>query len=267
MRLTEVHLEQSLDYLQKRTPRQPQVALILGSGLGEFADTIEQREVVPAADIPHYPRSTVPGHRGALVFGEIGQIGILAFQGRVHLYETGSAESVTCPVRLAHALGARTLIVTNAAGGINRRFEPGDLMLIADQVSFTASERSMNVPRTQGGLRPYSPHLIEIALSVAGRLAIPVHTGVYAGVRGPSYETAAEVAMLDRIGADAVGMSTVPEVETAANLGMQVLGISCITNKATGIGTAKLSHDDVTVVASKVKADFTKLLTGIIRSL
>jgi purine-nucleoside phosphorylase len=267
MILTEHHLEESLGYLRKCTSRQPRVALILGSGLGGFADTIKHREVVPAADVPHYPRSTVPGHKGVLVFGELGQISILAFQGRVHLYETGATESVTYPVRLAHALGAKTLIVTNAAGGINRRFEPGDLMLIADQLSFTASDRSMYVPPTRGVQLPYSPHLIDTALNVAGRLAIPVHRGVYAGVRGPSYETAAEVAMLDRIGADAVGMSTVPEVETAATLGMQVLGISCITNKATGIGTTRLSHDDVTVVANKVKADFTKLLTGIIHSL
>ncbi len=267
MILSNTQFQQSLDSITTRIPRKPRVALVLGSGLGEFADTLTAPVVIPSADVPHYPRSTVPGHKGWLVFGEIGRSYVVAFQGRVHLYETGDAETVTYPIRLAHSLGASILVVTNAAGGINRSFQAGDLMIIADHLSFTEPGAPTRQSAGRGLRIPYSSDLINLAAEVAGRAGIPVQMGVYAGVRGPSYETAAEVEMLHRAGADAVGMSTVPEVEIAAELGMQVLGISCITNKATGIGGQKLSHDEVTVVANKVKANFSTLLTEIIKSL
>ena len=256
-----VDLRRSLDYIRSRTQLQPDTALVLGSGLGEFADTFEDKFAIPTAEIPGYPRSTVPGHKGHIVFGNIGNRAVVAFQGRVHFYECGVLDAVRHPVRVANGLGATTLVVTNAAGGINREYLPGDLMLITDQLNFTGLSGAPPAPPSNERRRLYDREALTVADQVASEIGISLHHGVYAGVLGPSYETAAEVEMLHRGGADAVGMSTVLEVELAASLGMRVLGISCITNKATGVGIHKLNHDEVTLVARRVKEDFTRFLS------
>jgi purine-nucleoside phosphorylase len=260
------HIQASVDWVRGRMPATPDVALVLGSGLGDYADGLSRRTFFPATDIPHYPVSTVEGHRGALVFAELGGRTVLALQGRIHLYECNDLTKVLYPILVAAGLGVRTLVVTNAAGGINRLFVPGDLMLITDQID-------LMLERMPAGMAPsrrtrlYDEGLTRRAEELASARRIPVRRGVYAGVTGPSYETAAEVAMISRIGGDAVGMSTVKEVICASALGIRVLGISCITNKATGIGSAKLDHSEVRDVAGKVRRDFALLLTDVIRAL
>ncbi len=255
------NIAESIRSIRNRATATPSIALILGSGLGDFAETFADHLSIPTADIPHFPASTVPGHKGQLVFGRLHQQSILAFQGRVHYYECGDLEKVWFPIRIAHALGARKLIVTNAAGGINREFSAGDLMMITDHLNLTG-RNAPGAPRRPGSI--YDRDAIRAATLAAEHAGIQVRSGVYAGVLGPSYETAAEVEMLDRAGADAVGMSTVLETELAANLGMAVLGVSCITNKATGVGSHRLDHSEVTQVASKVRRQFALLLTSII---
>jgi purine-nucleoside phosphorylase len=234
--------DESVRFLQGKLPGAPDVALVLGSGLGDYAERLPGRLTFPSGAIPSYPRSTVPGHRGQIVFAELAGKKLIAFQGRFHLYECNDIAIVLFPVALAAALGARTLIVTNAAGGINRLLSPGDLMLITDQIDMTL--HSPGIPLRGGVTRDlYDRDLAEHASALAAARGLPLRRGVYAAVKGPSYETAAEVEMLHRLGGDAVGMSTVKEVALAAALGMRVLGISCITNKATGIGGSKLNHE------------------------
>ena len=247
-------------------PRTPEVALVLGSGLGDYADGLTGRTSFPTADIPHYPVSTVEGHRGALVFAELGGRSLLAFQGRIHLYECNDQTMVLTPILIAAGLGVTTLVVTNAAGGINREFAPGDLMLITDQIDLMLERMPAGIPSSRH-VRLYDENLTARAEELALKRGIPVRRGVYAGVKGPSYETAAEVEMIHRFGGDAVGMSTVKEVLCASELGMKVLGISCITNKATGIGAARLDHAEVREVAGRVRRDFALLLTDVIQDL
>jgi purine-nucleoside phosphorylase len=251
---------ESVRFLRSKLPAPPDIALVLGSGLGDFAESLPRRLIFPSTGIPSYPRSTVPGHKGQIVFANLAGRNLIAFQGRIHLYECNDLSMVLFPIIVAAELGARTLIVTNAAGGINRQFSPGDLMLITDQIDLTF--QAQGIP---GDLREkrdmYDPVLSEHASRLAAVRGLPLRRGVYAAVKGPSYETAAEVEMIHRLGGDAVGMSTVKEVALAAVLGMSVLGISCITNKATGIGSAKLNHEEVTEVASRVKKHFADLLT------
>ena len=260
-------VDETVNTIRRKSLLRPSIAIVLGSGLGDFAETFEGRVTIPAVQIPNYPLSTVPGHKGTLVLGMVSGRHIVALQGRVHLYESGSIDTVCYPIRTVYALGARTLIVTNAAGGINRGFDPGDLMLITDQLNF--SGRTVSVPTASHSPRKtlYSPELIQKCAQLSAGLGIRIRQGVYAGMPGPSYESAAEVEMLNRLGADAVGMSTVLEVEMGATLGMSVLGISCITNKATGVGNQKLKHDEVTVVANRVKTNFSKVLRNIISAL
>ena len=269
MDLFEQHIRESVDFILARTDVRPTVGLILGSGLGDFADNLPAGSTIAASEIPHYPASTVEGHRGRLVFSTLASgVATLAFQGRVHFYESRNISTVTFPVRLAHALGIRTLLTTNAAGGISREFSPGDLMLISDQLNLTLENSVRQLPiRRRPGTPLYDPEMRVRATATAASLGLQLRTGVYAGVKGPSYETAAEVEMIRRLGGDVVGMSTVLEVYLAATLGMRVLGISCITNKATGIGNAKLNHQEVTEVANRVRHDFALLLNGILNSL
>jgi purine-nucleoside phosphorylase len=273
------------EYLRRRLPCLPSAGLILGSGLGDFADTLPGRHEIPASDIPYYPAVTVESHRGRLVVAETARhrsttpaasllkdngsgVTVAAFQGRLHFYESNDAATVLFPILVAQRLGIRTLIVTNAAGGINRQFSPGDLMVITDHINMTGVRTSKFLSGMGQVRRPlYDRQLSELASDLARSLAIPIRSGVYAGLKGPSYETAAEVDMLHRLGADAVGMSTVLEVHLAAALGMRVLGISCITNKATGFGAQRLDHAEVTEVAARVRTRFTQLLTGILDSL
>lgn len=252
--------------IREHAPFAPEVAIILGSGLGGFTESVECRSALLTTDIPGYPRSTVEGHKGELVFCSVSGRKLLAFRGRVHFYESGSVHALLFPIQVAASLGARILIITNAAGGVNRTFSPGDLMLIADHLNLTGETAPQAGPAP--GLRsPYDPELIRIAEATADRIGVRVVRGIYAGLKGPSYETAAEIEMIHRIGGDAVGMSTVLEVALASALGMRVLGISCITNKATGTSSAKLNHEEVTVVANQVKEQFSRLLVQVIGAL
>lgn len=252
--------------IQEHAPFQPEIAVVLGSGLGGFTESLSCNAVIQTESIPGYPRSTVEGHRGELVFCTASGRRLLAFRGRVHFYESGDVNALLFPIRVAAALGARILIITNAAGGVNRTFVPGDLMLISDHIDLTGETcPEPGGSKTNGA--PYDQQLVRIAENTANQIGVRVVRGVYAGVKGPSYETAAEIEMIHRIGGDAVGMSTVLEVALASSLGMRVLGISCITNKATGTSSAKLSHEEVTIVANQVREQFSRLLTHVIKAL
>lgn len=261
-----------LKAIADRVPGPADVAIILGSGLGGFAERLTEAKSVSTADLPGYPVSTVAGHKGRIVVGSIGKTRVMAFQGRVHLYEGYSPEQVVLPVRLAYQVGVRTLIVTNASGSFTKRFGPGDLLLIDDHINLQfrnplhGAVREHEV-RWPDMCKSYDPQLMELAESVAIKLKIKLKRGTLGAVLGPSYETPAEVKMLARIGADAGCMSTIPEVITAASLGMKVLGISCVTNYASGMIDQKLSHEDVQKTASAASDKFAKLLTGIIERL
>jgi purine-nucleoside phosphorylase len=259
-------LLRAVEAIREHAPFTPEIALVLGSGLGGFTEGLDCRAAIPTASIPDYPRSTVEGHKGELVFCTIENRKLLVFRGRVHFYESGSVDALLFPIRVAAALGNRLLIITNAAGGVNRTFTPGDLMLISDQINLTG-ESVPGDSTTRRSTDRYDQQLIRIAESTADRIGVRVVRGVYAGLKGPSYETAAEIEMVSRIGGDAVGMSTVLEVSLASSLGMRVLGVSCITNKATGTSSAKLNHEEVTIVANQVKEQFTRLLVQVIKEL
>jgi len=267
-------VEQAADYTISRTSLRPEVGLVLGSGLGDFARRITECEAIPLSSIPNYPQTTVHGHAGNLLFGKVGGVPLLAFQGRIHFYETGSMPMVLFPILVAARLGLKSLILTNAAGGINKAYRAGDLMLITDQLNLTF-ERPLGTAEHTGadrGLprnrRPvYDPGLITIIARVAKSERIRLRRGVYCGVKGPAYETKAEISMLGKLGCDAVGMSTVHEASFAAAIGMKVAGISCITNLATGLTSARLSHAEVTDVADKVQAVFCRLMESIIREI
>ena len=264
---------QAVEYLLKRANK-PTLGVILGSGLGEFAAELSQSVSIPATDIPNYPASTVPGHSGRLVFGCITDNGrksaeILVFQGRKHFYETGSLDPVIFPVLLARALGVTSLIVTNAAGGVNRSFTPGDLMLIRDVLNLTFLPLPGKL--SDDDIRPSSPALDanmgQAFRESADKMGMTLQEGTYCWLKGPSYETAAEIEMLSRLNVDAVGMSTVPELVHSAALGIRTGGLSLITNFATGITDQKLSHAEVTETASKVKDRFTQLLQSTLLSI
>lgn len=249
------------------------VALVLGSGLGAFADGLDGARPIPYEKIPHMPTSGVSGHAGNLVVGKKGGRRVAAMQGRPHLYEGWSPQEVVFGVRLMALLGARTLIITNAAGGIAPGLAPGDLMAIADQLNLTGTSSLLGPNDERLGERfvdmtaAYDRDLIETANGVARTLGFELRQGVYAGLLGPAYETPAEVRMLRTLGADAVGMSTVLEVLAARHLGMRVLGISCISNLAAGISDGPLSHAEVEDTAARVQSRFESLLTGILESI
>ena len=248
----------------------PRIAIVLGSGLGQLADRIERATNIPYADIPGFPASTVVGHAGRLVAGTIETCDVIALSGRFHLYEGHSAAIAGLPVRVAYALGARALFVSNAAGGIRATFRPGDLMLIDDHINLMWRNPLVG-PLVDGDERfpdmsaPYDRELLSILREVALETGVPVQEGVYAGLLGPSYETPAEVRMLRWMGADAVGMSTVPEVLTARAIGMRVAGVSCITNHAAGMTNQPLSHHEVLDIADRVQVSFEGLVRGFIR--
>src|SRR5690625_2027868 len=268
-----LHIQDATNYIRTHTSITPVVGLILGSGLGQLADDIEDKVVISYQDIPHFPQSTVAGHKGQLVMGTLNGKTVIAMQGRFHYYEGYSMEQVTFPVRVMKALGVETIIVTNAAGGINELFSPGDLMLINDQINFTGQNPLIGPNDEKLGDRfpdmsePYNKKLIKHANDCAEELSLKIRNGVYVGVTGPTYETPAEIKMFQRLGADAVGMSTVPEVIVANHAKMKVLGISCISNMASGILDEQLSHEDVIKTTEKVKANFLKLVKKIIETL
>ncbi len=259
-------LSSALDYLRTRTDRVPETALVLGSGLGALAEAAENAVVVETASIPGYPRATVSGHAGRLVFGTLEGKEVLFVQGRVHFYEGHGLAATRFPIQLAHALGARRVLLTNAAGGIHPLFDPGTLMLIDSHLNLTGQSPLAGVdgdehPRTRD---VYSRAWMEHAEAAALRLGIPLKRGVYLWTAGPSYETKAEIRMMARIGADAVGMSTVPEALQAAHLGMDVLGLSTITNKAAGLGHATLDHAEVLEVGQRVRAHLEALVRAVV---
>ena len=255
--------------------RDPKVGLILGSGLGSWADRLEDAVRVEYGTIPGFPRSHVQGHAGRLVIGRPpgGGPTCVAMQGRVHLYEGHTAATVAFPARVLVALGARTLIVTNAAGGLRPEWAPGTLMLIRDHIDMLRDHplRGMNDerlgPRFPDMTRAYAPELRALVREVAARRGLALEEGVYVAMPGPCYETPAEVKMLQHLGADATGMSTVPEVVVANHMGARVIGISCITNKAAGITGEPLSHQEVTETAARVRGEFEGLLDGVVAAL
>jgi purine-nucleoside phosphorylase len=266
-------LQQAAAFLKEKISVTPQLAAILGSGLGPFAETATNTTVIPTSAIPGYPVSTVSGHAGRWVFGEIAGKKILLVQGRVHFYEGYPIARVAYPVHLLAELGVKKLIVTNAAGGVNPQFQPGDLMLIDDHINLMFASPLRGQQQRKWGPRwpdmsdPYSRELQAVALKVATELQIPLRRGVLLVSKGPSYESAAEVQMAKRIGADALTMSTVPEVIAAVYRRMQVLGISCITNLATGLSSQKLDHAEVTETANRISATFARLMGGIVKEI
>ena len=243
----------------------PRLALVLGSGLGALADEIEQPVRIPFGEIPGFRVAQVAGHKGALVGGRLEGMDVLALAGRVHMYEGWSAQDAGFPIRVAHALGARTLFVSNAAGAMNPLFKPGDLMAINDHINLMWTNPLIG-PVVEGDQRfpdmsePYDRSLRETMHAAALDAGIPLADGVYVGLMGPTYETPAEVRMLQRLGADAVGMSTVPEVIVARTLGMRVAGVSFITNAASGSTGAPLSHDEVLEVTARAGGRFRTLV-------
>jgi purine-nucleoside phosphorylase len=259
----------ALNFIKAKCNIQPKAAIILGSGLGEFADTLEKKIKIPTSEVPHYPKSTVEGHSGFLVFGYYKGVSILAVQGRTHFYEGYSQQEVTFVVRIMQALNIKDLLVTNAAGGVNGCFKPGDLMLITDQVNFHFSSPLVGKETYDGARFPdmsdaYSKKYFEKIEKIAIEKNIALKSGVLWASSGPAYETAAEVKMIKKFGGDAASMSTVPEVIAAVHAGMDVIGISCITNFATGISAEKLTHNEVTETAQLVKEKFLQLVSGII---
>ncbi len=250
--------------------------MILGSGLGIVADEIEDAIKIPYAAIPHFPRSTVVGHAGMLVLGHLAGHRVVAMQGRFHLYEGYAPQDLAFPVRVLHALGARLLIVTNAAGGLHPAYHAGDLMLMRDHI-FLPGMAGLHPligpndervgPRFPAIAGAYDRQLRQLAQQVAQNLEIPLHEGVYVMLSGPSYETGAELAMLRNWGADAVGMSTVPEVVVARHAGMRVLGLSCITNAAIPGTEEQVNHEEVLATAEAALPKFLALVRGIIAAL
>ena len=263
-------VSRAAEYLKNRAAGKADIAVILGSGLGALADSMEEKESIPYSDIPFFPRSDVAGHANRLLFGRIGNSRVAAMQGRFHFYEGFTMKQVAFPVFVLKQLGVGALIVTNACGGINESFAPGDLMLIADHINLTGSNPLIGPnddrfgPRFPDMSQIYTRRLRDHALKTAERLAIPLRQGVYALFPGPCYETAAEIRAFRALGADAIGMSTVPEATAARYLGMDVLGIACITNMATGIAKKAHSHQEVLAVAEQSSARFSRLLREII---
>jgi purine-nucleoside phosphorylase len=263
-------IQETVDSIRARCRQQPVIGIILGSGLGAFSDYFSDQTAIPFSSLPHFPSSTVPGHSGNLIIGNAGGVPVAALQGRVHLYEGYSSADVAFPTRVLGALGVRQLIVTNAAGGINTAFHPGDLMLITDHINMMGTNplvgRNMDEfgPRFPDMSEAYDTGMRRVSMDVAGEKGIILREGIYVGLSGPNYETPAEIRMCRVLGADAVGMSTVPEVIVANHMGMRVLGISCITNMAAGILPGKLTHEEVVDTTQRVGKTFQSLLAGVI---
>ena len=253
-------------YIKEHVALRPTVGLVLGSGLGDFADTLEESVRIPYSEIPDFPQPTVEGHSGAFVFGKKQGKTVVALQGRLHFYEGFTQQELTLPIRVLAALGVKTLLLTNAAGGVNLGFAPGDLMLISDHINYSGANPLVGENLAQFGPRfpdvsdLYTASLRTAIKEKAADAGIPLREGVYLMYSGPNYETPAEIRMFRGFGADAVGMSTVPEALVAGHCGMQVVGVSCITNMAAGILPVKLSHAEVVETAAKVHDTFHRLV-------
>ena len=258
------------DFIFSQTSLRPRIGLVLGSGLGGFADEFAAARKIPYAKIPHFPQSTAIGHAGKLVIGKVGAIPVAGMQGRVHLYEGYSAKEVAFPIRVFARMGVKAVILTNAAGGIKREFVQGRLVVISDHINLQGVNPLTGQNDERFGLRfhdmtsAYDRRFREMTVGEGSRLGMGIYEGVYAGLLGPSYETPAEIRYLRTIGADLVGMSTVPEVIVARHSGIRVLGISCVTNAAAGILDQPLNHLEVLETAERVKGQFIGLLKAVI---
>lgn len=267
---TSEHINEAAQFIENQLKVSPEIGLILGSGLGDLGDHIEEAVVIPYEKIPHFPVSTVEGHAGELMIGKLSGRQVLLMRGRFHMYEGYGPEATAFPVRVMKALGVHTLVVTNAAGGINEQFSEGNLMLISDHLNLTGKNPLIGPNDSKLGVRfpdmseAYSKRLRAIAKAVAEEKGVQLVEGVYAGLLGPSYETPAEIRMLRVLGADAVGMSTVAEVIAARHSGIEVVGISCISNMAAGILDQPLSHEEVMETTNRVKSQFLELVTSLI---
>jgi len=266
-------LSEARRYLNEKVNILPEMGIILGSGLGGFVEIMEDKIAIPYRDIPNFPVSTVEGHKGELVFGKVHGRPIVAMQGRFHYYEGYNMQEVTFPVRVMQVLGVNGLIVTNAAGGINPAFRPGDLILIKDHINMMGDNplKGANLsnlgPRFPDLSEGYDLEWRQKALPIAQEIGINPQEGVYAAMSGPSYESPAEIRFLRTIGADLVGMSTVPEVIVANHGGMRVLGISCVTNMAAGILPQRLSHAEVMETAERIEKQFVRFVQALVRAL
>jgi len=266
-------VQESVEFIKGIINKAPDIGIILGSGLGEIVDAFEEKKHILYSDIPNFPQSTVEGHEGRLVFGKIAEKQVIAMQGRFHYYEGYTMKEVTYPVFVMKMLGVKNLVITNSCGGINTDFHPGTLMIISDFINLMGTNPLIGVNDKRFGVRfpdmtePYKNHLIEKAKESGDKLGIDYKQGVYAGFMGPYYETAAEIRAYGGMGADAIGMSTVPETIVANYLGIDCLGISCITNMATGIQKVKHSHARVVETAEKASEDFCRWIVEVVRSM
>ncbi len=262
-------LDEAVSFIRSRTALAPSVGVVLGSGLGAFADALEGPTAIPFSEIPHFPASTVAGHGGALVLGRCGAVPVAAMKGRVHFYEGYTLAEVVFPVRVLARLGVRTLLLTNAAGGVNTLFAPGDLMVIEDHINFLGNpllgpnEDALG-PRFPDLSFAYDRRLAGRALEACAAAGVRGHRGVYLAMQGPSYETPAEIRMARVLGADAVGMSTVPEVIAARHAGMRVAALSCITNLAAGVSPRTLDHAEVLATGARVASALVQVLARLV---
>lgn len=269
-KLTSVHIKEAAGYIASKTDIVPEIGLIMGSGLGVLGDYIEEAVVIPYHEIPHFPVSTVEGHAGDLLIGKLSGRTVVLMKGRFHMYEGYGPELTAFPVRVMKALGVKSLLVTNAAGGINLGFASGNLMLISDHINMTGKNPLIGPNDNELGVRfpdmseAYSKRLRKVASDIAKEQGFELQEGVYVGLLGPTYETPAEIRMFRTLGADAVGMSTVAEVIAARHAGIEVVGISCITNMASGILDQPLSHEEVIETTERVKSQFLGLVTALI---
>ena len=266
-------VREAVTYVGSRVRAKPQVAVVLGSGLGGFAESLSDRTAIPFSAIPHFPRSSVEGHSGSLVAGTFQGVPLFVMAGRVHAYEGYSAEEVVFPARVLGTLGVKMLVLTNAAGAVNTAFKPGELMILTDHINWTSLNPLVGPEYPDLGHRftdmteGYHPKLIAACEQSARRIGLSMRKGVYVGLLGPSFETPAEIRMFRTLGADAVGMSTVLECIAANQMGVKVLGISCITNMAAGILPRKLDHKEVMEVGAKVKSVMEELLAEVVPAL
>lgn len=259
-------ISEAAETIMSLHPERPSIAIVLGSGLGPMADRCEVLASIPFAEIPHFPVPTTPGHAGKLLIARVGNVPVYFMQGRYHFYEGYTTQEITFPYRVLAHLGMKQLILTNAAGGLNPDWNPGDLMVLSDHLSLFCDSplRGANLdafgPRFPDQTHVYDSDLRELLLETARELSVPVHAGVYAYMRGPQYETPAEIRMLRSLGADAVGMSTVPEAIVASHSGVKILALSCITNLAAGISKTPLSHKEVMEIGAQASDSSIRLL-------
>ena len=269
--MKKINFQESAEFIKSKHNQKIDFGIILGSGLGDLTKKIVEPTIIPYSEIPNLPSTSVIGHEGALYIGKIGEKTVAAFSGRFHLYEGHSTDLVTAPIKILHYLGCKNLIVSNAAGGINKSFAPGDLVIINDHLNLTGTNPLLGPNDDSLGTRfpdmseTYSRSFKSKLLEIARDNQISLKEGIYAGVLGPSYETPAEIRMLSTLGGDMVGMSTVTEVISAAHLGMNICGVSCITNYAAGISDEKLMHEDIKDQANKSMASFCSIIEELIK--